>query len=229
MPIQVIAMLTHDDKTVPNALEAFEANKHARTACWGFKDIGIAPADAVALVRAMKAAGKTTFLEPLLEDEESCLRAAAMAADCGFDAVIGMVYNEKAHALLKANGIRYLPTCGRRAGLPRMLYGAPAQIVADARRLTLDCGADGVCLSTFRYVEGDPEAMSLAVNQAVSADLIISGGINDFGRLDFVKRLKPWGFTIGSALFMGKFGKGMPLAAQLDCVQDYIEAETQPN
>lgn len=229
MPIQVIAMLTNDDKTVPNALEVFEANKHARTACWGFKDIGIAPADAMALVKAMKAAGKTTFMEPLLEDEESCLRAAAMAVECGFDYVIGMVYNGKAHALLKANGVRYLPTCGRRAGLPRMLYGTPGEIVADALRLTRDCGAEGICLSTFRYVEGDPEVMSLAVNEALAANLIISGGINDFPRLDFVKRLNPWGFTIGSALFKEKFGRGTPIADQLNRIQDYIEAARKPN
>ncbi len=222
MGIQVIAMLTHNDKTIPNALDVFEANKHAQTQCWGFKDIGIHMQDAVALVAAMKAAGKTTFLEPLLEDEESCLNAAKMAIECGFDFLIGMVFNERVHAMIKGHNIRYFPTCGRREGLPRMLYGSQEEIIADARHMVEDYAVHGICLSSYRYVDGDPEALSLALNESVQAELIVSGGINSFERLDFVKRLQPWGFTIGSALFAENFGKGKSIAQQLDIIQNYL-------
>lgn len=223
MSIQVIAMLTNNDQTVPDALSVFEANKHAKTNCWGFKDIGITAEDAVRLVAAMKAAGKTTFLEPLLEDEESCLSAANMAVNCGFDCVVSMVYNPRVADILRQGNVCYLPTCGRREGLPRMLYGTTDEIVADARDLIVNKGVEGICLSSYRYVDGNPEAMSLDFKEKVQAKLIISGGINDYKRLDFVKKLNPWGFTIGSALFAHKFGETLSIAEQLDMIQAYIE------
>ena len=222
MSIQVIAMLTYNDQTVPDALSVFEANKHANTNCWGFKDIGITTEDAVRLVAAMKAAGKTTFLEPLLEDEASCLNAANMAVHCGFDCVVSMVYNPEVANILKAGNVSYVPTCGHREGLPRMLYGTTDEIVADAKDLIMNKGMEGVCLSSYRYVDGDPESMSLEFKKRIQAKLIVSGGINDYHRLDFVKKLNPWGFTIGSALFDHKFGKELSIAEQLNKIQEYI-------
>lgn len=224
MSVQVIAMLTNDDRTVENALAVFEENKHARTRCWGFKDIGIDTEAAAGLVAAMKAAGKTTFLEPLLEDEENCVKNANFAVKCGFDCVLGMVYNQKAADILREAGVEYLPTCGRREGLPRMLYGTPEEIIADAERLTHSRDMKGVCLSVYRYVDGDPEQMALALREKMVGKMIVSGGINSFSRLDFVKSLQPWGFTIGSALFTQRFGARKSIAEQLDIIQEYIEA-----
>lgn len=224
MSTNVIAMLTNNDRTVPDALAVFEANKHAKTGCWGFKDIGISDKDALALVEAMKAAGKTTFLEPLLEDEDSCIKAARFAVQCRFDCVVNMVYNQAVADILQEGGIKYMPTCGRREGLPRMLYGTAEEIISDAERLVGKESVAGVCLSSYRYVDGDPETMSLEFRRRISADLIIAGGIGDYKRLDFIKQLRPWGFTIGSALFAQKFGEG-GIAAQLDRIQKYIDAQ----
>lgn len=223
MSVRVIAMLTYNDQTVKDALSIFKENKCAKTNCWGFKDIGIAQEDAIELVAAMKAEGKTTFLEPLLEDEESCLNAANMAVTCGFDCVVSMVYNPEVAKILKAGNVRYLPTCGRREGLPRMLYGTTDEIVNDAKDLIEKKGVEGVCLSSYRYVDGDPETMSLEFKSKVDTKLIVSGGINSYERLDFVKKLNPWGFTIGSALFDHKFGENLSIAEQLDKIQAYIE------
>jgi len=219
--INVIAMLTNNDLTVPNALETFEANKHAKTNCWGFKDIGIDTKDAVKLVGYMKSAGKMTFLEPLMEDEQSCIKAARMAVECDFDYVVGMTFNKKVYEILKANGVKYFPTCGRREGLPRMLYGTHREIIDDAKCL-LQKEVDGVCLSSYRYADGDPEEMAIQFRSEITSPLIISGGINNYDRLGFVKKIKPWGFTIGSALFTHKFGKENSIAQQLDLVQDYM-------
>ena len=38
---KIIIMLTHNDKTVPNAIEIFEENKDLPIQYWGFKDVGI--------------------------------------------------------------------------------------------------------------------------------------------------------------------------------------------
>ena len=43
MGINLIAMLTNHDKTVPGAKSVFEENRSAKTGCWGFKDVGIEP------------------------------------------------------------------------------------------------------------------------------------------------------------------------------------------
>lgn len=222
MGIKVIAMLTNNDQTVKDALEIFEKNQFAKTECWGFKDIGIKTEDAIELVAAMKKAGKTTFLEPLLEEEENCINVAKLAVKCGFDYVINMTYNQKANKILTEGGVKYLPTCGKREGLPRLLYGTQEEITEDAENLMENEGVEGVCLSAYRYQDGDPEKMALHFRKHFSGQLIVSGGINTFARLDFVKKLQPWGFTIGSALFSHKFGAELSIAQQLDIIQEYI-------
>lgn len=141
MGINLIAMLTNHDKTVPGAKSVFEENRFAKTGCWGFKDVGIELSDAKALVASMKAEGKTTFMEPLIESEEGCLEAAQFAIDCGFEYVIGMEFYESVAQKLKGTGIQYFPTCGRRAGIPRMLYGTVQEIIDDAKRIL---SVDGV-------------------------------------------------------------------------------------
>ncbi|MCA5960882.1 hypothetical protein LC724_11295 [Blautia sp. RD014234] len=40
---KIIIMLTHNDKTVPNAIEIFEENKDLPIQYWGFKDVGMEP------------------------------------------------------------------------------------------------------------------------------------------------------------------------------------------
>ncbi len=221
MSINVIAMLTNNDMTVQNALTVFEENKHSLVKCWGFKDIGISLEDAVVLVEAMKAAGKTTFLEPLVETEEECLAAANFAVKCKFDYLVAMMFHESALKVLKENNVKYMPTCGKRAGIPRKLYGTPESIVEDALRIAA-YGVDGIGLSVYRYVDGDPEAMARQFVQDVHIPMIISGSINSEKRLDFVKSLRPWGFTIGSALFDDSFGAGLSIQEKLDYLQSYL-------
>jgi len=221
MAVNVIAMMTNHDRTVRNALEIFESNKDTSVNCWGFKDIGIETKDAVELVAAMKAAGKTTFLEPLVESEEECLKAAELAVRGKFDYLIGMAFCESAVKLLKFNNIKYFPTCGKRAGIPRMLYGTPESIISDAQRIA-SYGVDGICLSVYRYADGDPQSMARRFVKEITLPFIISGGINTKECLDFVKSLKPWGFTIGSALFDDSFGSDNYIREKLDSIKNYL-------
>lgn len=222
MPVNVIAMLTNNDKTVENALDIFERNRHSIVQCWGFKDIGIKLEDAVVLVEAMKAAGKTTFLEPLVETEEECLAAANFAVKCKFDYLVAMMFFESAWKVLRENNVKFIPTCGKRAGLPRKLYGTPESIIADAQRIA-SRGVDGIGLSVYRYVDGDPEEMARQFVRNVKIPMIISGSINSEKRLDFVKSLQPWGFTIGSALFDDSFCKERSIQEKLDYLQNYLK------
>jgi hypothetical protein len=222
MAINLIAMLTHNDKTVEDAQSVFEANKNIKVKCWGFKDVGISEKSAISLVQAMKEAGKITFLEPLVESEEECLKAVQLAIDCQFDYVIGMIFYKSSYELLKNTPVKYFPTCGKRAGLPRMLYGTVDSIIGDAQRIAAD-GANGICLSAYRYVDGDSEDMARRFVKEVGLPFIITGGIKDDHRLDFVKETKPWGFTIGSALFGSGFGGNKTIAEKLDYILDYLK------
>ena len=223
MGIKLIAMLTNHDKTVPDAMRVFEENKGAATDCWGFKDVGISLPDAQKLVEEMKKAGKTTFMEPLIESEEGCLEAAQFAIDCKFDYIIGMEFFPSVAKKLLGTGIKYFPTCGRRAGIPRMLYGTHQEIIDDAKRLLEYDGVDGICLSVYRYEDGDPEEMALEFRRNIDKPLIVTGSIGDDKRLRFVKNMQPWGFTIGSALFSDSFGHYDRICDKLDAILDKLE------
>ena len=73
----LIVMLTNHDVTVKDAYEVFDQCKDIESVKhWGFKNVGLPKDEMKRLVQAMKAAGKTTYLEVVTYDEESCLDAA---------------------------------------------------------------------------------------------------------------------------------------------------------
>ena len=60
----LIVMLTNNDVTVKDAYEIFESCKDLdEVQYWGFKNVGLPKDEMKRLVQAMKAAGKTTYLE----------------------------------------------------------------------------------------------------------------------------------------------------------------------
>ena len=91
MKPEIIIMLTHHDVTVKDAGEIFEQCKDLPVKFWGFKNVGLPKDEMKKVAGAMKAAGKTTFLEVVTYDEASCLDGAQTAIDCGFDYLMGTV------------------------------------------------------------------------------------------------------------------------------------------
>ena len=67
---ELIVMLTHNDRTVENAIEIFEACKDTKAKFWGFKEVGLPVDKMKQLCTMMKQAGKTTFLRILSGDLE---------------------------------------------------------------------------------------------------------------------------------------------------------------
>jgi hypothetical protein len=61
------------------------------------------------LVSAMKKAHKSTFLEVVTYTEDSCLAAAKLAIECQFDYLMGTVYFNSVHHLLKKYPLEYFP------------------------------------------------------------------------------------------------------------------------
>jgi uncharacterized protein related to proFAR isomerase len=218
---KLIAMLTYNDETVENALEVFEECKDALTKYWGFKDRGIEVERMKKLIDIMKKTGKTTFFEVLEESKEECLRSAKFAVEYAFDYLIGMRYFSSVNELLKNKPIKYYPTCGKRSGIPRMLDGSIEEIVAEAKEIE-KAGVDGLVLSVYRY-KGDPKELFERFLKEINIPVIVSGSINNYERLDIIKKLNPWGFTIGSAFFNNDFGKDLTFAQQIRKVADYIK------
>ena len=70
---ELIVMLTHHDQTVREALELFERTKDYPISHWGFKDVGLSMEEMQPVVKAMKDAGKTTYLEVVSLSEEDGL------------------------------------------------------------------------------------------------------------------------------------------------------------
>ncbi|RZT19126.1 hypothetical protein EV589_3389 [Mycobacterium sp. BK558] len=204
--IELIAMLTHNDKTVDHARQVFAQSVDAPTQHWGFKDTGLSSTDLALLARDMKDAGKTVHFESLEEEESRCVAAAQFAIDNGLDYLIGMAFHPAVAAMLSEAQVGYLPTCGGRSGIPRMLHGTVSEIVGDAVRIRPQ--VDGVALSLYRWTDGDPGLLGKAFIEEVEAPVVVTGSINSTDRMDEIARLAPWGITVGSALFDDVFGAG---------------------
>src|SRR5215210_6281093 len=129
---ELIVMLTHHDKTVPEALELFERTRECPITYWGFKDVGRSPAEMQTIVTAMKDAGKVTFLEVVSLSEEEGLQGAHLAVELGFDILMGTVFFPSIAAYLKDKPVRYYPFPGHVHSHPSILDGTIDNIVSHA-------------------------------------------------------------------------------------------------
>lgn len=200
---ELIIMLTHHDQTVSDALQLFDPLKDVPVKHWGFKDVGLPPAAMGRLVAAMKAAGKTTYLEVVSLTEDEGLRGARLAVELGFDVLMGTVFFPSIGAYLKDKPIRYYPFPGHVHSHPSILDGTIDAIVADAQQLEAT-GAHGLDLLTYRYT-GHAFHLLREVVAAVRIPLVSAGSIASFERIVEVRRAGAWGFTIGSAFFERAF------------------------
>lgn len=222
MSVKLIPMLTWKDVTVEDAFEVFEASKAAPTKYWGFKKDGITPSDASALVKLMKKEGKEVFFEALVDDEKLCVEAAEFAVEHGFDYLMGVEYFDSVTDVIKGAPIKFIPSCGRKEGMPRKLYGTIEEIVDGGLRI-VEKGADGIILSPYRYQDGSPEELTEKFVKAIDLPIFIAGSVNSYARLDAMKEIKPWGFTIGSAFFEHDFGKDLSFGEQIEVVDNYLK------
>jgi hypothetical protein len=200
---ELIVMLTHHDQTVPDALELFERAKEYPITYWGFKDVGLTPAEMQSVATAMKAVGKTTCLEVVSLSEEEGLRGARLAVELGFDILMGTVFYPSIADYLKDKPVRYYPFPGHVHSHPSILDGTIEDIVAHARQLE-EYGVHGLDLLTYRY-EGDAASLLAQVVRSTRIPVVSAGSIASFERITEVWASGAWGFTIGSAFFDKQF------------------------
>lgn len=216
---ELIVMLTFNDQTTKDAIEVFDSVKDLNVQHWGFKNIGLEVDKMKQLIKNMKAAGKTTYLEVVTYTEEDCLRSANLAIECGFDCLCGTLYFPSVGKLVKGK-IKYFPFCGHVWSNPSILGDDIDGIIADAKRLKA-LGCDGTDLLAYRFV-GDPEALIERFTKEVDFPTVIAGSIDTFERMDYMKRIDPFGFTMGSALFKKKYKADGSFRENLEIVVDYM-------
>ena len=203
MKPEFILMLTYNDETVKDALELFCECKDTPVTHWGFKDVGLPPEKMKSLVREMKNAGKTTFLEVVSLSEEEGLRGAKIAVEAGFDVLMGTVLFDSILDYLKGKTIKYYPFPGHIFGHPSIMDGTIEEVVAHARFLESK-GVPGMDLLSYRY-NGDARLLLKEVVKATTVPIVSAGSIDSFKRIAEIWQAGAWGFTIGSALFDKKF------------------------
>ena len=215
MKSSIIIMLTHNDQTVKDAYEVFEECKDLPVQYWGFKDVGLERNKMEELIGAMKAAGKTTFLEVVTYSEEECMAGAKLAVELGFDYLMGTLFYDSVYAYLKEQGVKYLPFCGKVSGSPSILEGEFSEIIADAEAM-LDKGVYGIDLLAFRHAQGAD--LARAYCKAVDKPVVVAGSINSVDRIKFINEINPWAFTMGSALFTKNFAPEESFRKNLETV-----------
>lgn len=220
MRSELIVMLTHNDLTVENAYEIFEQCQDTKALYWGFKEQPLPIEDMKRIYSKMKECGKRTVLEVVAYTEAEGLEGAQMAATCRCDVLMGTCYSESIHKFCQQHNIAYMPFVGQITGRPSILMGSIDSMVEEAKRLK-EKGVFGVDLLGYRYEQDAEQLISDVVNK-VGNPVCVAGSIDSYERLQFIKKVQPWAFTIGSAFFENKFGD--TFAEQINKVCDFINA-----
>lgn len=223
MGIQLIVMLTHNDQTVRNAQTIFEEMANDPIQHWGFKDVGLPPAEMKSLVKSMKSAGKTTYLEVVSLTEQEGLAGAQIAVEAGFDVLMGTVYFDSINEYLRDKTVRYFPFPGSVHSHPSILDGDLEEIVAHAQELQAK-DVDGLDLLAYRYT-GDAPQLLREVVAATEVPIVCAGSIADYNRITEVERAGTWGFTIGSAFFDAKFVPQGSFRENANAVWNWLEGQ----
>lgn len=217
--LNLIVMLTHNDKTVKNSFKIFEECRNSKAKLWGFKEKPLPVDEMKKLYKYMKKCGKMTFLEVVEYTEKEGLEGAKLAVECGCDILMGTVFFDSINEFCKSNNLKYMPFVGKVTQRPSTLEGDINEIIAEAKEYQKK-GVYGFDLLGYRYV-GDAVELNKKFVEEIEIPVCLAGSINSYMRLDEVKNVKPWAFTIGSAFFENKFDG--TFKEQINKVYEYIE------
>ncbi len=217
--LNLIVMLTHNDETVNNAHEIFEKCKNSDAKFWGFKEKSLPIEQMKNLYKYMKECGKTTFLEVVEYTEKEGLEGAKIALECGCDILMGTMFFDSINEFCKKNNLRYMPFVGNVTERPSILEGEIDEIIKEANEY-LKKGVYGFDLLGYRYTGNAVELNERFVLE-VNAPVCIAGSVNGYERLDELKNINPWSFTIGSAFFENKFDGSFE--EQINKVCEYVK------
>lgn len=218
MEPELIVMLTHNDLTVENAYQVFEECRNTKALYWGFKEKPLPIEDMQRLYARMKQCGKRTVLEVVAYTEAEGLEGAQMAATCGCDILMGTCYAPSIHRFCQQHNIAYMPFVGQIIGRPSVLQGSIESMLSEAKALKAQ-GVFGIDLLGYRY-EADAQQLIADMVEKSHLPVCVAGSIDSMERLQFIKKIHPWAFTIGSAFFEQKFGT--TISEQIDRVCEFL-------
>jgi hypothetical protein len=134
---------------------------------------------------------------------------------------MGTIFYDTVNDFIKTTALKYMPFVGDVSGSPSILKGTPAGMLAQEERYK-KAGVFGTDLLGYRYVDGDPEALSEEFISKGRLPCVLAGSIDSEKRIDRVLKMDPWGFTMGSALFNKKFVPGGTFRENLEHVAAYL-------
>ena len=213
--IEFVFMLTHNDATVAGGPALYQTLRGTGLRYIGFKDVGAAPEDLLAITRAAHDDGLEVMLEVVSVSRDDELRSLRLAPDLGVDWVLGGTHADDGVEILSGAGVRYCPFPGRVEGHPSVLRGSISEIAQDARALTSLPGVSGLDLLAYRHVSEDPVALTAAVVAASAGPVIAAGSVATVEQIAALSGAGAWGFTIGGAIFDGLLPGGPDIAAQV--------------
>ena len=216
---ELIVMLTHNDLTVTDACEIFDQCKKSKAKFWGFKEEPLPLEQMQKLFAYMKDCGKTTFLEVVSYSENECLEGARKAVACNCDFLMGTTFFDSVNDFCRENHLNYLPFVGKITGRPSVLEGTPEEMINEANAYIAK-GVYGIDLLGYRYT-GDAALLNREFVKNMEVPVCIAGSVNSYERLQEIKAVSPWAFTIGGAFFENKFGGTMK--EQIDKVCNFMK------
>ena len=216
---ELIVMLTHNDLTVIDAYEIFDQCKKSKAKFWGFKEEPLPLEQMQKLFAYMKDCGKTTFLEVVSYSEKECLEGARKAVACNCDFLMGTTFFDSVNDFCRENHLNYLPFVGKITGRPSVLEGSLEEMINEANAYIAK-GVYGIDLLGYRYT-GDAAFLNREFVKNMEVPVCIAGSVNSYERLQEIKAVSPWAFTIGGAFFENKFDGTMK--EQIDKVCNFMK------
>ena len=223
--MQFIFMLTHNDRTVDNALEVLEQVKDTGLQHIGFKDVGATPERQRELAHAAHAAGMTVYLEIVSVDKADELASVDAAIAAGVDWIVGGKFAKEATERLAGTGIKFAPFPGRVVGHPSALEGTIEEIAAHAAELVAMDGVAGVDLLAYRHKGVDPLELTRAVADSIPGPVVAAGSVVSEDQIQGLADAGAWGFTIGGAIFEGALPGERDVVSQVRTALDFASAK----
>ena len=132
---------------------------------------------------------------------------------------MGTIFHDSINNFCKENNLKYMPFVGEITERPSILEGKIEDIVTEAKNY-ISKGAYGIDLLGYRYT-GDAVKLNEELVKNIKAPVCIAGSVNSYQRLDELKSISPWAFTIGGAFFENKFGTDF--GEQINAVCEYVK------
>lgn len=213
-----IMMLTHNDRTVEDAVAMVDVVLRTGVRHVGFKDIGATRTTMEEVLRRIRAAGATSYLEVVSTSADTIRTSLETGRSLGIDRILGGTDLAAARDVL-GDLAGYYPFPGRPTGHPTKLGGS-ADLIEAQSRAARAAGCGGVDLLAYRATDADPLDLVRAARRAIGDGyLIAAGSVNSPAQIRALAAAGADAFTIGSAVIDGSFAPGRPaLADQLDSV-----------